>query len=144
METSRQVLVDWLERALVKMQGDNASAGPLMSDSVMTALRELQVCFNPLMLENSDSRTRLVAFFLNAYVDSVFMDLLGDTPDDTDGVLQAVREKLFMNIVENLDYLLECLKNGDNVLDVLERFVASYTDSVGELNYKDIQLGGGR
>ncbi len=137
-----EVLLNWLSRSLEKMRGSQPEVEH--PSTITLSLRELQLSINPLMLAELDSQTRLIVFFLNSYIDSVFMDLLGDIPDDADGVLAGIREKFFHDIIEGFDDLLNKLRNCETPLPAMEGLVDSYITAIKELNYKDIQLGGVR
>lgn len=142
VQIEKQVLFEWIEKNVAKMR--HLEVEVLPPSGIMSGLRELQLSLNPLMLGKVDPSTRFIAFFLNTYVKAIFMDLLGDIPDDADGVLQNIRENLFKTIAEYLDNLIILLKNNDNPLPVLEKLVSLYSAAVNDLNYKDIQLGGPR
>lgn len=135
-----EVLLDWIEKSLEKMRGVRSEANS--PPRITSSLRDLQLSLTSLMLAEVDLRTRFIAFFLNSYVDSIFMDLLGDIPDDADGILQGIRQKFFEDIVTGFGDLLKALRNDKNPLPALEGLVESYTSAIRELNYKDIQLRG--
>lgn len=135
-----RVLFDRLEETLNKIREMKPETG--LPTSIMSGLRELQRSVNPLRLASVDQRTRFIAFFLSSYVDSIFMDLLGDIPDDPDGVLEAIRKEFFGNVVDGFSQLLKALSGSENPLPALESLVDSYAKAVRELNYKDIQIGG--
>ena len=72
------------------------------------------------------------------------MDLFGDTPDDSDGILQGVRKSFFDKTIMNLDHLFDCLAKDIDPLPALENLVFSYTETVNALNYHDKKLTGGQ
>jgi len=134
----KPVLLDWIESTVTQMRTtEEGEARPF--SGIMSALRELQLKLHPLIFTNADHRTRFIAFFLNAYVDNVFMDLLGDIPDDRHKILQGIREKLFGDIAEQFDRLLESLRKGDDPSPTLAGLVASYADAVSGLNFIDLK-----
>lgn len=130
-----QILQDWLEETVFNIKAANGQADPPLG--IMSGLRELQLRLNPLFLANVDSKTRLVAYFLNSYVDNIFMDLCGDTPDDGDGILRGVREVFFEKITKHIEGLLDSLKTESNPIPILEDLVDSYAEAVNALNYSD-------
>ncbi|MBW1717489.1 MAG: hypothetical protein JRJ77_16995 [Deltaproteobacteria bacterium] len=131
------ILEEWLENATENIKSaDKLNGRP---SGVMSGLRNLQLRLNPLILANVDPRTRFMAYFLSCYVDTVLMDLCGDTPDDGDGKLKNVRDVFFEKITQDFEKLVSCLKNNEDPLPIFEDFVVLYTQAVNKLNYLDNQ-----
>jgi len=135
-----QNLKDWLKKTIADIKNANGQIGPPLG--IMSGLRDLQLRINPLVLSNVDSKTRFMAYFLNNYIDTIFMDLFGDIPDDGDGILEGVRENFFEKTVGNLDHLFGCLEKDSDPLPALENLVFSYTEAINALNYADKKLTG--
>lgn len=131
------ILKEWLENVIENIK--NASKLKGRPSGVMSGLRNLQLRLNPLILANVDPRTRFMAYFLSCYVDTVLMDLCGDTPDDGDGKLKDVRDDFFKKIIHDFEKLIFCLKNNEDPLPIFEDFVVIYTQAVNKLNYLDNQ-----
>jgi len=136
----KPVLIDWIENAVSQMRHTDGDANQF--SGVVSALRELQFKLHPLIFSNADPETRFIAFFLNAYVDNVSMDLLGDVPDDKGGILQKVRVTLFREIGEKFHNLLDRLRKTDDPVPTLAELVASYATAITTLNYRDLEQGG--
>ena len=131
------ILKEWLENAIENIKSaDKLNGRP---SGVMSGLRNLQLRLNPLILANVDPRIRFMAYFLSCYVDTVLMDLCGDTPDDGDGKLKSVRDDFFEKITQDFEKLVFCLGNNEDPLPILEDFVGLYTQAVNTLNYLDNQ-----
>jgi hypothetical protein len=135
-----EILLDWIENAAKKMETLNSNSDP--SSRIMLNLRELQLLISPLMLAEVDKRTRFIIFFLNSYIDSIFMDLLGDIPDDPDGSLHDIRCKFFEDVKKGFAALLSKMRDSKNPLPAVEALVVAYAKAVKNLNYRDIQMGG--
>ena len=138
--SANKILIKNISKAISEMKDRD----PTLPSSAMVPLRELQLILNPLIFSNKDSSERFIAYFLNAFINTVFIDLLGDIPDDFDGVLLEIRTKFLERLVTSLEELLEILQKDENPLPAFERLISSYSDTVNNLNYKDLQLGGPR
>jgi len=113
--------------------------------SVLTrALRRLQALMHHTLLSNVKPETRLLAFFLNAYIQSIFTDLLGDIPDDLDNILAGVRYKFLTEVAKNLELMIQELEKEQFPQNALQGFVLSYTSAINDLNLNDIRLEGRR
>ena len=111
-----------------------------LQSKVMSGFRRLQLRLNPLIFADINSQTKLLAYFLSGYIDTIHMDLCGDTPDDSDGRLQNVRVEFFRLISETLKELEVALDSrSENLLLILEKFVELYSRAVNKLNYFDNQ-----
>jgi len=130
-----QVLINWIENSLGRIRDMKPENG--LSPRITSGLRELQLSVKPLIFGNVSSETQFIAFFLNSYIDDLFMDLLGDIPDDADGILEKIRNDLFNDIVTGFNQLLETLKNGRNPLPAIVALVSFYSKAVSKLNYQD-------
>ena len=131
------ILKEWLENATENIKSADKLKG--RHSGVMSGLRNLQLRLNPLILANVDPRTRFMAYFLSCYVDTVLMDLCGDTPDDGDEKLKSVRDDFFEKITQDFEKLVFCLGNNEDPLPIFEDFVVIYTQAVNKLNYLDNQ-----
>lgn len=145
MPTEQAVLTESIERAVTEMRKgapDSPSSAMVPSPNAMVPLRELQLLLNPIIFSDISSSEKFTAFFLNGYINTVFMDLLGDIPDDYDNVLFEVRSEFFTELVKNLDELLSQLKNDEEPIVAFKNLISSYSKAVNKLNYKDLQMGG--
>ena len=122
----------------------SGNVGAVSSPNAMVPLRELQLILNPIVFSERESSGKVVAFFLNSFINTVFMDLLGDIPDDNDGILKDIRIDFFDKLIPHLGALLELLNQHENPFPAFEKLVSLYSDTVNDLNYKDLQLGGER
>lgn len=130
-----QILQDWLkETTTIINESCDKVDSPLQ---IMSGLRELQLRLNPLFFAKIDPKTRFVAYFLINYIDNIFMDLFGDTPDDGDCILRDARDEFFKNLIKYLNALLESLGKKDDPLPALEGLVESYTEAVNFINFSD-------
>lgn len=135
-----KILLDWIENTVHEMETLESAEYP--SPRIMSSLRELQLLVNPLVFTAVDSRSRFIAFFLNSYIDTIFMDLLGDIPDDPDEILLTIRNHFFEDVKQKLDMLLNKLRNSEDPLPAVEELVGVYATAVRDLNYRDVQMGG--
>ena len=132
-----KILKDWIENVIKDIKSaDKKNERPT---GVMSGLRRLQLRLNPLIFADIDPQTKFLAYFLSCYVDTILMDLCGDTPDDSDERLTSVRNDFFNSVTGDLGELVAILDAEKNPLPVLENFVALYTHAVNKLNYLDNQ-----
>jgi hypothetical protein len=137
MALKAELLRGWLEITLSKIKSVEDK-----EPYDISALRELQSLISPLVFAREDAKIQFLAFFLNSYINRIFMDLLGDIPDDRDKILQTIRNVFFKKISDGLQHLSESIRNGNDPLPALQDLVRSYSEAVKEINYKDIQLEG--
>lgn len=131
-----------LKEATSVLKGGDASS--VTSPNAMVPLRELQLILNPIIFSEKGSSGKVVAFFLNSFIHTIFMDLLGDIPDDNDGILKTIRIDFFDKLIPNMEMLLNLLIESANPYPAFEGLITLYSDTVNLLNYKDFQLGGPR
>lgn len=133
-------LSKWISIAVDKMRSQEGNVSGSPAD--MAVVRQLHLSLKPFLFGDSDEKTRFLAFFLTSYIDSVFMDLLGDVPDDDEGLLRTIRSQFFKNLVSGFEDLLKVLRDRGDILPPLQALIGYYVDTVNRLNYEDLRLGG--
>lgn len=134
----KSAVVDWLKQSAKTMGADSAQSDEARS------LRRLQSLMNRALFADVPPDIRFLAFVINAYVQSVFTDLLGDIPDDSDGILLNIRRRFLDEVCEGLREMIVEFEKGGVPINALEKLVESYATAINKLNQDDIRLEGRR
>lgn len=97
-------------------------------------LKELQLKFSQLIQLPLSSDDRFLLFFMSAYIDDIFANLLVDTPFSIE--IEEARETLYREIGELLHRLAEAyLQNQQGeVFEIMKELVRVYLEKIDRMN----------
>ncbi len=107
-------------------------------------LRDLQRKLRKEVFVSKSKEARLLAFFLNAYILSIFSNLFIDTPDDEEDILRPLRREFLKKISMLFPEISSKLKanNKIEIFNILADMVALYAETINKINLRDMSKGG--